>query len=249
MAALSARAGDFPSMKSRGTLRVLVSTDEQPEMYSLQPAGNPGFDREILEGFASLHRIKLETVVRPFEEVISDLVKDQGDLIIGLVDTETRRKLIDFTTEVLPTRHVVLTRKPQPPITNLEALRAARVGVVTGTSWADAVLAAGVPASRSEPYAELGAVLDALKAKKVNATVVSLVDATLAIRKDPELQTGLLLGTQGRACFGLRKGDVELKKALDEYIDGLRKTGTWSRLVVKYFGDRALAVLGRAKED
>jgi len=218
-------------------------------MYSLKPGGAPGFDREIVEGFASLHRIKLETVPRPFEDIIAALVKDQGDVVVGLVDTEVRRKLIDFSAEVLPTRQVVLTRKPQAPITTLEALRAARVAVVTGTSWADAVVAAGVPASRTEPYAELGPVLDALKTKKVNATVVSLVDATLAIRKDPELQTGLLLGTPGRACFGLRKGDVELKKALDEYMDGQRKAGAWSRLVVKYFGDRALSILGRAKED
>jgi len=40
-----------------------------------------------------------------------------------------------------------------------------------------------------------------------------------------------------------------LKKALDEYMDGQRKAGAWSRLVVKYFGDRALSILGRAKED
>ena len=156
---------------------------------------------------------------------------------------------VAFSAEVLPTRHVVLTRKPQPPIATLEALRATRVGVVTGTSWADAALTAGVSPSRTESYPTLGIVLDALKTKKVNATVISLVDATLAIRKDPELQTGLFLGTPGRACFGLRKGDVELKKALDEYLDGLRKAGTWSRLVVKYFGDRALSVLGRAKEE
>jgi ABC-type amino acid transport substrate-binding protein len=46
----------------------------------------------------------------------------------------------------------------------------------------------------------------------------------------------------------VRKGEPELKQALDEYLVGMRKAGTWSRLVVQYFGDRALSVLGRAKE-
>jgi hypothetical protein len=36
-------------------------------------------------------------------------------------------------------------------------------------------------------------------------------------------------------------------KALDEYIENLRRTPTWSRLVVKYFGERAPDVLKKAR--
>ncbi len=241
-------AADLTALKARGVLRVIVASDEQPEMFALKPGVEPGFDRELLEGFARLNRIRLEPVVLPFDDSIPALLREDGDVIIGLVDTEARRKKIDFTTEILPTRTIVLTRRPQPSITTLDALRAARVGVVAGTSWVDATLAAGVPQARLESYDDLASALAALKAKKIAATVVSLVDATLAIRKDPELQAGVALGTPGRACYGLRKGDVELRQALDTYVDSMRKAGTWSRLVVKYFGDRALAVLGKAKE-
>jgi len=34
---------------------------------------------------------------------------------------------------------------------------------------------------------------------------------------------------------------------LNDYISNLRKTPTWNRLVVKYFGDRAIEVLRRAR--
>jgi ABC-type amino acid transport substrate-binding protein len=239
---------DLNAVKAKGVLRVIVATDEQPEMFALTAGVEPGFDRELLEGFARLNRIRLEPVVLPFDDSIPALLREEGDVIIGLVDTEARRKRIDFTTEILPTRTIVLSRKPQPPITTLEALRAARVGIVGGTSWVDAATAAGVTSARLETYDDLGGVLSALKTRRVAATVVSLVDATLAMRKDPELQTGVYLGVPGRACYGLRKRDVELRQALDAYVDGMRKAGTWSRLVVKYFGDRALSVLGRAKE-
>lgn len=77
---------------------------------------------------------------------------------------------------------------------------------------------------------------------------MSLVDATLAIRKEPPLQAGLFLGDPGHACYGLRRGDAALRDALDAYIDGTRRTGNWSRLVVRYFGDDALSILGRAKK-
>jgi ABC-type amino acid transport substrate-binding protein len=246
-AALPASA-DMADVKARGSLRVLVSSDEQPEMWSLAQGAAPGFDRELLEGFASLHRVKVETVVRPFEDIIAGLVRGQGDVIIGLAETEARRRQMAFTAEVLPTRNVVVTRKPQPPIDSLAALRAARLGIVKGTSWADAATAAGVPAAQMELVAELGAVLEGLRAKRFGATVLSLADASLAIRKDPELQAGLFLGTPGRAAYGVRKQDAELLRTLDDYLGNTRRTGTWSRLVVKYFGNDALAILGRAKQ-
>jgi ABC-type amino acid transport substrate-binding protein len=240
---------DMAEIKARGTLRVLVMDDEQPEMYAVQAgAAAPGFDREVLEGFASLHRVKLEAVVRPFEDIIASLVRGQGDAVVGLVDTEARRRQIAFTGEVLPTRHVVITRKPHPPIVSVAELKAARLGIVKGTSWADAASEAGVPAAQVDLVADLGAALEGLRAKRFAGTVVSLVDASLAIRKDPELQAGLFLGTPGHAAFGVRKEDAALQGALDEYLGNLRKTGTWSRLVVKYFGNDALAILGRAKQ-
>ena len=47
----------------------------------------------------------------------------------------------------------------------------------------------------------------------------------------------------------LRKGDAELRGALDEYIENLRRTPTWSRLVVKYFGEMAPDVLKKARTE
>jgi ABC-type amino acid transport substrate-binding protein len=47
----------------------------------------------------------------------------------------------------------------------------------------------------------------------------------------------------------VRKADASLREALDQYLDGTRKTGNWSRLVVRYFGDDALNILGRAKKE
>jgi hypothetical protein len=38
-----------------------------------------------------------------------------------------------------------------------------------------------------------------------------------------------------------------VRAALDEFLGNVRKGTTWSRLVVQYFGDQALAVLGRAR--
>jgi hypothetical protein len=47
----------------------------------------------------------------------------------------------------------------------------------------------------------------------------------------------------------VRKSDPSLLAALNTYIAHVRRSPMWSRLVVKYFGDAALAVLQEARKD
>src|SRR5262245_46339532 len=73
----AAQALDLKEIEARGTLRVLVSADELPEMFALAPgASAPGFEREIIEGFARTHRCKPEVVTVPtFDQIIPMLLK------------------------------------------------------------------------------------------------------------------------------------------------------------------------------
>lgn len=54
---------------------------------------------------------------------------------------------------------------------------------------------------------------------------MSISTATLAARRDPAL------------------------RALNDYLGSHRETASWSRLVVEYFGEDALNVLGTAQEE
>ena len=176
------------------------------------------------------------------------LLEGRGDIIAGSVTvTEGRLKQIDFTHEVFPTRNVAVTRQPHRVIRTLEELRAEKVGTIRGTSLAEAVAAAAVPPAQVDDSFASGALPDGLRRGKIAAAVIGLEAAVLAQRDDPSLQLGLFVGPRQSLAFGLRKDDKELTAALDQYIANVRKTPTWSRLVVKYFGDSALAVLKRAE--
>lgn len=108
----------------------------------------------------------LEVVpVAAWDALIPELLAGKGDLIAGrFTVTESRRKLIAFTSEVFPTRNVVLTRRPHRVVETLAELRQEKVGTVKG-------------------------------------------------------------------------------------IENLRRTPTWSRLVVKYFGETAPDVLKKARAE
>jgi len=243
-------AADLPAIRDRGRLRVLtVLVNQQNDFISAQPGR--GFDRELLEGFATLERVNLEMVAQSsWDALVPALLAGKGDLIAGrFTMTEGRRKVIAFTSEVFPTRNVVLTRKPHRVVTTLEEFRAERVGTVKGTSMAEAVAAAGIPGGNVDEAIPTGTLPAALKAGRVTAVVLGIENAIDAQRQDPELQLGLFLGPPGSLAYGVRKEDTGLRQALSDYIDNLRRTPTWSRLVVKYFGEAAPEILRKARQE
>jgi len=241
---------DLDEIEKRGSLRVLaVVSNQSDEFFSGKPG--VGFDREILEGFARLRRLKLEVVPQAaWDQLVPALQQGKGDVIAGrFTVTESRRRLIDFTAEAFPTRHVVLTRRPHRAVATLEQLRAEKVGTVKGTSMAEAVAAAGVPSANVDDSLPTGTLPAALKAGKVTAVVLGIENAIAAQREDPDLELGLFLGPPGSLAYGVRKGDPRLREGLDEYIADLRRSASWSRLVVKYFGERALEILTKARSE
>lgn len=243
-------AADLAAIKLSGTLRMLsVVVEKEPEFVSSQ-ADRPGFDREVLEGFARLHRLKLELVpVASWDGLIPALIRDKGDVIAGrYTATDTRRKQIDFTTEVFPTRPVAVTRKPRL-VTTLDDLREERVGIVKGTSLVDVLAAAGVPPAQIDDGLTAGGTFAALKAGRVTCIVEEVAAAILAHREDPDVQLGAFVGPAGSYAYGVRKEDAELRAALDEYVGSMRKTPTWNRLVVKYLGEAAPEILRKARTE
>jgi ABC-type amino acid transport substrate-binding protein len=242
-----ASTADLPEVQARGSLRVIAAEGEQPEMFAFgADPSRPGLEREMLEGFASLMRVKLEVVpVKAFTDRIPTLLRGDGDVIVGLVDTAERRQKIDFTSEVLPVRHLVVTHRPATAVQTKEALRRRKVGTIRGTTWARETLAAGVPESQVEYFPDTEPLLQALASGRVEAVVMTVSDFTLAAARHRGLEAGVLLGEASRAAWGVRKQDPKLKAQLDAYIENLRSGASWNRLVVKYFGEEALTVLGR----
>jgi len=246
----SVGAGDLKEIEKSGSLRVLAVADSAPdEFFTTRPG--VGLDREILEGFARLRRLRLEVVpVGSWDRLVPALLEGKGDLIAGrFTVTESRRQLIDFTAEAFPTRAVVVTRRPHRVVGSLRELREEKVGTVRGTSLAEVVAWAGVPPANVDDSVATGNLPAALKAGRVSAVVLGIENAISVQRQDPDLQLGAFLGPPGSLAYGVRKEDAGLREALDEYLGNLRRGVSWNRLVVKYFGEQALEVLKKARTE
>lgn len=246
-----AAAADPLGLRLPGVLRVLASADEMPEVFSfdVRPAQS-GFERELVEGFTRAHRVELRIVpVRNFDQIIPMLLKGEGDLIVGIVDTPARRQRIQFTSETYPVRHMVVTRKPQAAVAAATDLRPLKMAVIPGTTWADATTEAGVPSGQQVPVVDTREALEALRNGRAQATVMAVFDFALARKHDPALQAGVFLGQPGVAAWGLRKEDGALARAINDYLFTFRMSPSRSTLLVKYFSEEALVLLKQARQE
>jgi ABC-type amino acid transport substrate-binding protein len=249
-AGASTFAADLPDVRARGTLRVAAVLDpNRPEFFADRPELPPGFDHEILQGFAEKNRLQLDVVpVAGWDAIVPALLSGKADVAAGrLTDTETRRKSIDFTVEVFPSRLVVITRKPHRVVATVDELLGEKVGTMKGTSMAEAIATLGVPRENVVDDIPTGGFVAALKSGRVTAVVWGVESAIASQREDPELQLGTFVGSHASLAFGVRKTDPALAAALNEYVEAFRKSPAWNRLVVKYFGESAPAILRKAR--
>ena len=252
LAAATAWPADMAEMKQRGVVRVLGVLDtKEPEFFSLKSEASPGFDVEILTGFAKVQKLELKVLpAASWRALLPALMEGSGDLIAGrFTATAQRRRLIAFTQEVFPTRTVVVTRRPRPGVQTLNQLKAERVGTIAGSSMYEALLAAGVSPSAIDSTLDSGDLSSALRGGKIGAAAWWLEGAIRAQRKDPELSLGLALGPAESLAYGVRKEDLALLAALNQHIDIMRSTGAWHRLALKYFGADTSVILKAARED
>ena len=255
LVASGSSALDLDEVKARGRLRVLTvstgtATGTTVFFMSADPAHPGGIEYELLQGFAKLHKLELTVVPVPsWPDLIPSLLAGKGDLIGGdFAVSEARRKQIDFTSETLPTRTVIVTRKPSPPVTTPERLRTLRVGTVRGSVMVDQLLAAGVPADKVVELKD-ESVTEVLKSGQADARAIPVEVALMVMTRDPDLELGMYVGAPSSLAFGVRKGDTHLRDALSDYLANTRRTATWNRLLVKYLGPSAADILKKARAD
>ena len=242
---------DWPEIQGRGKLRALAYAYEYPEMFSFDagsPPG-PGLERELLESFCRANRITLEVLrMEDFTKEIPMLQRDEGDLIIGIVNTEPRRELVAFTQEVFPVRFFAGSHVSTPAIVTVMQLRERNVGVVAGSSWVGAAQKAGVPPYRLKTLENQVLMFEALEKGQIGAVVMPVADLALAMKRHPGVRVGIPLGESMSGCWAVRKTSPLLREKLDEFLSTARSGNVWSRLVVKYYGDRAVDILRQAKD-
>ncbi len=215
-----------------------------PPFNSIDSSGKLiGFDIDIAEALCKAAHLKCEFVVQDWDGMIPGLLAKKYDAIIASMSiTEERKKKVDFTGKYYNTPAKFVAPKGKNLTVTPDGLKGMSVGVQRATTHEN-FLRDNFPGLDIRVYAtqdEANADLVSGRVDLGHADSVALMEGFINTDagKDfefvgPDFNVPQWHGTG--AGIAVRKGDDELRMALDKAIDQIRADGTYKTINAKYF--------------
>jgi lysine-arginine-ornithine-binding protein len=217
-----------------------------PPFESKAPDGSlVGFDIDLGKALCAKLNAKCVWVENDFDGMIPALQARKIDAVLSDMSvTEKRLQQIDFTNKISfsPTRMVAKSASKLLP--TAESLRGKTIGVEQGTIQETYAKTYFEPNGVNVvSYQNQDQVYADLKSGRLEASLQDEAQASVGFLKTPEgqgfefsgpeLNDAKILGSA--AAIGLRKGDADLKNALNNALAGLLKEGPYQAIAKKYF--------------
>ena len=217
-----------------------------PPFESKAPDGSlVGFDIDLGMALCAKLNAKCVWVENDFDGMIPALQARKIDAVLSDMSvTDKRKQQIDFTNRISfsPTRMVAKTGSNLQP--TAESLQGKNIGVEQGTIQETYAKTYFEPNGVNVvSYQNQDQVYADLKSGRLEAALQDEAQASAGFLKTseghgyefsgPEINDTKILGSA--AAIGLRKGDTDLKDALNNALADLLKDGTYQAIAKKYF--------------
>jgi polar amino acid transport system substrate-binding protein len=199
-----------------------------------------GFDVDLIDLVAADLHLPQKIIDTSFEGIQSGAAYNSNQCDIGtggMTITEVRKKNIDFSDPYFDAKQALLTRKGEPYRT-LDSLRGKTVGVLVGTTGEEYVRkwdAAHGHTMKIVQFDEMTLQLTGVKTKQVDASIQDNAPEYDFARKNPGLAVTAEFDTGEQLGFGVRKGNVAMRKEIDRVLAKARADGTYQKLYRKWF--------------
>ena len=236
---LSGAAG--PAWAAQGqALRIAIEGEYPPFNKSDKKGNLSGFDVDIAKALCQALEAKCEFIKQRWDRIIPDLVDGKYDLVVSSMSiTAERRQRIDFTNPYYHTPAKFVAKKTAELATTLEALKGRKIGVQKATTHEQYLVrqlgnAAEIIRFQTLPKAQ--ADLTAGKVDVVFGDALALSEGFLKTDKGksyafvgPDMVFGSGIG------IGVRKGQAELVRDLNQALEQIRADGTYEKIAREYF--------------
>lgn len=223
------------------TVKVYVETLNEPFIIQRHGGRIGGFEYELLHAIAEKQGLKLHFEPVSWDAMFQAIESGEADVIAASITaTAERAQKMDFTTPHLHSSTAALISKSNTEIKSFSDLNGMTIGIQPGTT-SEAL------AKTLFPNSQLMAEPNTLS--MVNSLVVGKIPVIMGDRymlsfyqkqqhRGVELQ---LLSDESQAAeplaFGVRKGQPELLKQLNDGLAAIRADGTYDRLIQQWFGN------------
>lgn len=204
-----------------------------------------GFDIDLGNAICAHLHAKCVWVENQFDGLIPALNAKKFDGIMSsMTVTEAREKQVAFSDKTYNTPTRLVAKKGSPLLPTDASLKGKRVGVLQGSIQEGFAKAHWAPKGVSVvAYPDQTLAYQDLIAGRVDATLQDAVEADAGFLKSPQGKDYAFAGptvsdpkTLGvGAAIALRKGDTDLKQAINKALAEVIADGTYKKIEQKYF--------------
>ncbi len=222
-------------------LRIAVDVPYPPFAFKDEQGELTGFDIEIGRALCAAIGRQCIFIDIPFDEILPSIAADKADIsIAGMGDTPERRKLVDFTEKYFRSHSIYIERPGTIKGLKPADLKGKRIAVQKNTlqeTYAKDVF----KQSSILTFTRHDEAFDALKKGEADLVLVDGLPGYEFLKSPeganfetvgPPVTSGVLTGD---SLIAVSKKLPELRAALNEAIQAIRRNGEYGRINRKYF--------------
>ena len=224
---------------SSGTLRIGTTGDTKPYAYT-ENGELQGFDVEIAREVAERLGVEAEFVTQEFSALLPAVANGQLDMgAASISDTEERRGTVDFSDEYFIGYISVLADADSGITDDPSSLDGKRLGIVQGTIQ-DSYAQENFTGAELVRFPDNNSAVAALSSGTVDAHFLDFpVAEEYAAASDGSQEVAINVAVpEFPVAFPVRKGNEELRDAVDEALADIVADGTWLEIDQRYFPDQ-----------
>jgi polar amino acid transport system substrate-binding protein len=234
--------GAWPALAQQ-PLKTAVDGTFAPHAMPKLSGGIEGFNVDLANEIGKRLKRPVEIAATQFSGILPSLQAGTIDFVAAPVTvTKERAENYLFTEGYLNTDYQFLTKKGEPPITDLKQLKGKVVSVNKGAiydSWAR-----GLEAEIGWTVESFGTQTDAVQAVmagRAYANVAGNTAVQYAVKQQPQLQLSYVHATGLVWAAAFRKDSTELRGQIENAIECMKKDGTIAGMHEKWFGIKPAA--------
>lgn len=235
---LSAHADDLETVKSAGEFKFANSGAYPPFSFVDESNQVVGFDVDIGNEIAKRLEVKGVNISTAWDGIIAGLLANKYDAVIGsMTITAEREKAVDFVGPYYRSGRGIFVAEDSA-IKSLDELKDKTIGVTLGETHEKWAREHGGWEIRT--YKGLPELFLELKAGRVDAIVVDAIPVAIAKKDNGEkvrqIETPGIEGGEANIGIAIRKGNPELKAAMQKALDDMMADGTYEAISKKWVG-------------
>jgi polar amino acid transport system substrate-binding protein len=227
-------AGELADIKQKGELSFAMTGQYPPFNFVDENNRLTGFDVEICTAIAGELGVSPSPVTTAWDGIVAGLLAGKYDLICGsMAITESRLKSIDFSEPYYRSGAQLFVGRGSS-LDSAEELGGRTVGVTLGTTYEEWVRK-NLPDTEVRTYKGVPEMILEVVNRRIDGFITDRIVGAIAIdeKNAPIKMAGPLLYEE-RMGIALRKGNPELKQAIDAALEKIRERSDYRRISMQW---------------